>query len=180
MANKIKIGISACLLGKPVRYDGENGHAHFLTDAFGKDIEWVPVCPEVEFGLSVPREEMRLYGNQDSPRLITVNTTLDHTEGLKKWARKKIRDLESENLCGFIFKSKSPSCGLNGVNIYSLAGKHIGKGAGLFAEGFTKNFPLIPVESEERLYDQTIRDNFIKKVFTFFKDRRTSDVDRRP
>jgi uncharacterized protein YbbK (DUF523 family) len=166
--SKIKIGISSCLLGKPVRYDGKNKQDRLLTDVFSQLVKWIPVCPEAEYGLPVPREEMRLYGNPDSPRLITINTKADHTKGMQKWGGKKIRDLKNENLCGFIFKSRSPSCGIRGIKVYPLSGKRTQKGAGLFAGVFTRAFPIIPAEDDVRLHDPYIRNNFIER-FTVFK-----------
>jgi uncharacterized protein YbbK (DUF523 family) len=165
MADNIKIGISSCLLGRPVRYDGENKQDHFLINTFGRYVKWVPVCPEVEYGMPVPREEMRLYGNSDYPQLITVNTKVDHTKGLHKWIDKKIKELENENLCGFIFKSRSPSCGPGEVNVYYESGKRVINGVGLFADAFIRHFPCVPFESEVRLHDPIITETFIKKIF---------------
>ncbi len=165
--SRIKIGISSCLLGKPVRYDGENKQDRLLTDAFSRLVQWIPVCPEAEYGLPVPREEMRLYGNPDSPRLITINTKADHTKGMQKWGGKKITALKNENLCGFIFKSRSPSCGIREIKIYPLSGKRAKKGAGLFAAAFTRAFPIIPAEDDVRLHDPDIRNNFIERISVF-------------
>jgi uncharacterized protein YbbK (DUF523 family) len=164
MSANIKIGISSCLLGEPVRYDGTDKKDQFLINTFGRDIEWVPVCPEVEYGLPVPREEMRLYGNSDYPQLITVNTKVDHTKGLHKWIIHKLEELEDENLCGFIFKSRSPSCGPGDVNIYYASGRSVINGAGLFAGAFIRHFPCIPVESDEQLHNTVIKETFIKKI----------------
>src|SRR5208337_5634434 len=112
MGRSIKIGISSCLLGEKVRYNGGHKLDSFLTDTFGQFVEWVPVCPEVESGLPVPREAMRLVGGPDAPRLVTCLTGVDHTERMVKWAQEKIECLKSAGLCGFIFKSKSPSSGM--------------------------------------------------------------------
>ena len=109
---KIKIGVSTCLLGEKVRYDGGHKLDRYITDTLGHYFEWLPVCPEVEYGLPVPRESMHLIGDPASPRIVTVRTGVDHTEGMKKWAEDKLRQLEKEDLCGFIFKSKSPSSGI--------------------------------------------------------------------
>src|SRR4030042_3743821 len=116
---KIKIGISACLLGEKVRYDGGHSLDRYITDTLGRYFEWVPVCPEVEYGLPVPREAMHLIGEPASPRLVTVRTGIDHTEGMTKWAADKLSRLEKEDLRGFIFKSKSPSSGISGIKVYS-------------------------------------------------------------
>lgn len=163
----MKIGISACLLGERVRYDGENKRDRYITDTLGNYFEWVPVCPEVEYGLPVPREPMHLVGDQASPSLVTVRTRIDHTEGMKRWIADKLRELERKDLCGFIFKSKSPSSGIGGVNIYSPAGIPINKGKGLFGGAFMSSFRLVPVIDDERLHNPTLRENFIEQVFVY-------------
>ena len=119
---KIKLGISSCLLGEKVRYDGGHKRDHFLSDTLGAYVDWVPVCPEVESGLPVPREAMRLEGDPEAPRLVTIRSGVDHTSRMRQWANKKIEVLASENLCGFVFKSRSPSSGMRGVKIYSPEG----------------------------------------------------------
>jgi len=166
---KIRIGISRCLLGDKVRYDGGHKHNRYITDTLGQYLEWVPVCPEVEYGLPVPREAMRLVGNPDSPRLLTIRTGIDHTEGMQKWAEEKITGLAKEGLCGFIFKSRSPSSGMQGVTVYSENGIPSWEGTGIFAGIFMKHFPLLPAEDDERLNDSKIRENFIERVFAFHR-----------
>lgn len=163
---KITLGISACLLGENVRYDGGHKHDRFLTDTLGKYVTYRPVCPEVECGLGVPRESMRLVGNIESPRLVTIRTRQDHTERMVRWARQRVAALEKENLCGFIFKSDSPSSGMERVKVYKDGGMPEKKGVGIFARIFIEHFPLIPVEEEGRLHDPLIRDNFIERIFT--------------
>ncbi len=167
MIKKIRLGISSCLLGEQVRYDGSHKLDHYLTDTLGQFVDWVPVCPEVEYGLPIPREAMRLVGNSLSPRLITRNSGVDHTEGMLKWAKKKLRELENEDFCGFIFKSKSPSSGLKGVKVYTESGMPSTRGSGIFGGAFTRKFPLIPVEDDGRLHDPDLRENFIERVFVF-------------
>lgn len=163
---KITLGISACLLGENVRYDGGHKHDRFLTDTLGKYVTYLPVCPEVECGLGVPRESMRLVGDPASPRLVTIRTRQDHTEGMIRWARQRVAALEKENLCGFIFKSDSPSSGMERVKVYKDGGMPEKKGIGIFARIFMEHFPLIPVEEEGRLHDPLIRENFIERIFT--------------
>lgn len=130
-------------------------------------MEWFPVCPEVECGLGVPREAMRLVGNSDNPRLMTVNTGLDHTEVMLVWIDNKLKALETENLCGFIFKSKSPSSGIGGVKIYTPSGMPDRKGSGLFGGSFIRHFPHLPAIDEGRLHDPVLRENFIERVFVY-------------
>ena len=163
---KIKLGISACLLGENVRYDGGHKLDLFLTETLGQYVEYVPVCPEVESGLPVPRESMHLEGNPDSPRLMTIRTKQDLTERMIQWARKRVAGLEKEGLCGFIFKSDSPSSGMERVRIYNEKGMPVKKGVGIFTRIFMNHFPLLPVEDEGRLHDPGLRENFIERIFT--------------
>jgi len=165
MEDKIKLGISRCLLGEKVRYDGGHKWDRFVTDTLGKFVDFVPVCPEVECGLGVPREAMHLEGNPADPRLITIHTKVDHTDRMKNWIRKRIAELEKEDLCGFIFKSSSPSSGMERVKVYGGKGEPIKTGVGLFAKGFMARFPLLPVEDDGRLHDPQLRENFIERIF---------------
>ena len=164
---KIKLGVSSCLLGERVRYDGGHKLDHFLTDTLGAYVDWVLVCPEVESGLSVPREAMHLVGDVEAPRLVTIRTGVDHTSRMRQWAKKKVTTLATEDLCGFVFKSRSPSSGMRGVKIYSPEGIPIGTGSGIFAKAFQDRFPLLPVEDEGRLHDPGLRENFIERVFVY-------------
>jgi len=116
-SEKIKLGISSCLLGNKVRYDGGHKLDHFLADTLGAYVDWVSVCPEVESGLSVPREAMHLVGDPEAPRLATIRSGVDHTSRMRRWAIKKVTALAAEDLCGFVFKSRSPSSGMRGVKI---------------------------------------------------------------
>jgi len=166
MENVIKIGISQCLLGDHVRYDGGHKHDRFITGTLGAFLSFVPVCPEIECGLGVPRESMRLVGDPDSPRLLTTRTQQDHTDRMVKWAKKRVIELEKEDLCGFIFKSNSPSSGMERVKVYNDSGMPVKKGVGMFARIFMDHFPLIPTEEEGRLHDLVLRENFIERVFT--------------
>ena len=166
MEKKIKLGISTCLLGERVRYDGGHKWDRFLTDTLGQYVEYVSVCPEVECGLPVPRESMHLEGDPDSPRLVTSRTKQDLTEQMVQWARQRVIELEKEDLCGFIFKSDSPSSGMERVRVYNEKGMPSKKGVGIFARIFMEHFPLLPVEEEGRLHDPKLRDNFIERIFT--------------
>ncbi|MFP3869374.1 MAG: YbgA family protein [Syntrophobacteria bacterium] len=161
----IRLGISTCLLGEPVRYDGGHKHDRFITDTLGQFVAFVPVCPEVECGLGVPRESMHLEGDPESPRLLTSRTRLDHTERMVAWARRRVQELEKEDLCGFIFKSNSPSSGMERVRIYNEKGIPRKKGVGVFARVFMEHFSLLPFEEEGRLHDTRLRENFIERVF---------------
>jgi len=166
MEKIIKLGISRCLLGENVRFDGGHKLDRFLTDTLGQYVEYVSVCPEVECGLGVPRESMHLEGDPDSPRLMTTRTKQDMTDRLVQWARKRVSELEKEDLCGFIFKSDSPSSGMERIKVYNERGMSVKKGVGVFARIFMDHFPLLPVEDEGRLHDPKLRENFIERIFT--------------
>jgi uncharacterized protein YbgA (DUF1722 family)/uncharacterized protein YbbK (DUF523 family) len=165
--NKISLGISSCLLGNNVRYDGGHKLDHFLVETLGQYVDWVPVCPEVESGLPIPREAMHLVGDPEEPRLVTIRTKVDHTTRMKRWAKKRTAELGNEGLCGFVFKSRSPSSGMRGVKIYTEAGMPNSTGSGIFAHAFMKQFPLLPVEDEGRMHDPRLRENFIERVFVY-------------
>jgi uncharacterized protein YbbK (DUF523 family) len=161
---KIKLGISSCLLGKNVRYDGGHKLDSFLKDSLGKYVEYVPVCPEFECGLGVPRKSMRLEGEPDSLRLIITETRQDVTKRMVNWAQKRVIQLEKEDIRGFIFKSDSPSCGIKKVKIYNEKNMPVDAGVGIFAQIFMKHFPSLPVQDEENLHDSGLRGNFIVKL----------------
>lgn len=166
---KINIGISSCILGNSVRYNGGHTLDRYLKETLGDFFNYIPVCPEVEIGLGIPREAMRLVGDPDNPRLLTQKTGIDHTDTMKKWASKKLDSLEKDGLCGFIFKSKSPSSGLHRVKVYKESGVLDRPGRGIFARAFTDRFPLIPVEESGRLHDIRLRENFLVRVFTLYR-----------
>ena len=172
-ATKIRLGVSACLLGQPVRFDGSHKHDRFITDTLGQYVEFVPVCPEVECGLGVPREVMRLVGDVNNPRLVTTHTHVDLTQRMQEWAQRRVRELEAEDLHGFIFKSDSPSSGMERVKVYNDKGMAVKKGVGLFARAFMEHFPLLPVEEDGRLHDPKLREMFIEAIFTYKRWRET-------
>lgn len=162
--NKPLLGISSCLLGSPVRHNSGHKRDLYLRDELGRYVAYLPVCPEVECGLPVPRESMHLEGDVEAPRLIATKSGTDHTKRMEAWCRKKLDELKERELCGFIFKSKSPSSGLYRIKIFN--GKSVYyNGRGLFARAFTEQFPLLPVEEEGRLQDPGLRENFIQRVF---------------
>lgn len=166
MDQTIKLGISSCLLGNKVRFDGQHKYDHWLVETLGQHVEWVPVCPEVECGLPVPREAMRLVGDPAAPRLLTTQTSIDHTQRMLDWSAQRISRLAQEGLCGFVFKSKSPSSGMERVKVYpAKGGAAEKKGVGIFAREFMRAFPLLPVEEEGRLHDPVLRENFIERIF---------------
>jgi uncharacterized protein YbbK (DUF523 family) len=160
----IKIGISSCLLGNKVRYDGGDERDIFIIEKMGSSVKFVPVCPEVELGLGVPREPIRLWFNPDSPRLIAVNSGKDLTNRMIRWAKRRVKELEEEDLWGFIFKSGSPSDGIRNVKVYMGDSKILRKGVGIFARVFMEHFPFVPVEDEKRLKDPIIWKNFEVRI----------------
>lgn len=163
---KIKIGVSSCLLGNPVRYDGGHRLDRFLRDRLGQYVDYVPVCPETECGMGIPRNTMQLMGEPDAPRLIIRLTGEDKTKMMLDWAKKRVTQLGAQELCGFIFKSRSPSCGMEKVKIHDDKGTLVRTGAGLFAGIFMERFPLLPAEDETRLHNENLRENFIQRIFT--------------
>jgi uncharacterized protein YbgA (DUF1722 family)/uncharacterized protein YbbK (DUF523 family) len=165
----LRLGISRCLLGDEVRFDGGHKQDHFLTDVLGRYVEWVPVCPEVEAGLGTPREAMRLVGNPHRPRLMTITSTHDHTQAMESILHVRLDSLRKLDLSGFVFKRGSPSCGVERVRVYTAQGMPSHSGAGIFAKAFVAQFPLIPVEEEGRLCEPTLRENFIERVFCYHR-----------
>ncbi len=174
----IKLGVSSCLLGNLVRYDGGHQHNKYITGVLAKYFTFVPVCPEVECGLSVPREAMRLVNDIENPTLITIRSKIDLTEQMLSYCRGKVIELEKSGLCGFIFKKDSPSSGLHRVKVYLSDNNSVRKGRGLFAATFVEHFPLLPVEDEGRLQDEGLRENFLERVFCY--SRWKDFLSRRP
>ncbi len=172
MLEPIKIGISSCLLGNTVRYDGGHSHDRFLTQTLGLFTKYVPVCPEVECGMPTPREAVRLVGDPENPRLVTQKTAVDMTDQMQTWINGRLEQLAKEDLCGFIFKSKSPSSGLYRIRVYGEDGSITKNGTGLFARAFTRAFPRVPVEEAGRLNDPKLRENFIENIFSLQRWRK--------
>ncbi len=164
MKKKIKIGISACLTGKRVRYDGSHRLDRSIKKWAGRSVKFIPVCPEVECGLPVPREPMILKGDPHKPRLITINTGIDHTERLRRWLKIKLKELKALGISGFIFKSRSPSCGLKSVKLEGSRKKI----NGLFADAIVRTFPEMPVI--EDLHDPETRRKFKQKIRSYSHD----------
>jgi len=170
-APAIRIGVSACLLGEAVRFDGGHKRDAYLVDTLGRYVEWVPVCPEVELGLGTPRETLRLVRMGGEIRMVMPKTGADHTAAMRAFAERRVRELEKENLCGYILKKSSPSCGKDRVRVFDLRGLPAKSGRGLFAEALLGHFPHLPVEEEGRLSDPRLRENFIERVFAYARLR---------
>jgi uncharacterized protein YbgA (DUF1722 family)/uncharacterized protein YbbK (DUF523 family) len=179
-----RIGISACLLGQPVRFDSGHKRDPFLVETFGQHVEWVPVCPEVEAGFGTPRESMRLVLTRPQVRargerfdasgiaLVLNKQGTDVTERLVSYSRRKVEKLATARLSGFVLKKDSPSCGMDRVKVYTAAGPGERAGRGLFAEALMARLPHLPVEEEGRLGDPRIRENFVERVFAYLRLRR--------
>jgi uncharacterized protein YbgA (DUF1722 family)/uncharacterized protein YbbK (DUF523 family) len=171
----VRIGISSCLLGQKVRYDGGHKRDRFATDVLEPFVEWVPLCPEVEIGLGIPRPTIRLERAEDgTARLVMPSAEEDLTPRMKDWAEKRVTGLGDLDLCGFILKKDSPSCGMERVKIYDRNDVPARDGTGVFAEALLRLAPHLPVEEEGRLNDSRLRENFIARVFAM---RRWKDME---
>ena len=169
----IRLGVSSCLLGNEVRFDGGHKRDRFVTDLLGNFVEWVPVCPEVEVGMATPRPAMRLVAWEDSVRMVEIKSGSDHTRAMMKYSAQRVRELKKLDLCGYILKKDSPSCGMTRVKIYSGSGGMPNKtGRGLYATALMQAYPNLPVEDEGRLNDSKLRENFIERVFAYERLRK--------
>lgn len=175
-----KLGISACLLGQKVRFDGGHKREQFLTDLFGKFVEWIPICPEVEVGMGVPRETVRLVGTLTNPRMVAEKSGKDWTEAMNRFAEKRVREIAEKTLSGYVFKKNSPTCGMERVKVYSNKGMPERQGRGLFAAALMNQWPLLPVEEEGRLNDLKLRENFIERVFAYHRWHQASSGRKSP
>ena len=171
----IRIGVSSCLLGERVRYDGGHKRDHCLTHVMGPHVEWVPVCPEFEMGLGVPREAIQLQRKNSQIRLVSIETRVDHTKTMRRWAKQRLGELSGENLSGYILKSRSPSCGMERVPIHEDSGARAGRERGLYAKALIERFENLPVEEEGRLANPKLRENFIERVFACHRLRQLFD-----
>jgi uncharacterized protein YbgA (DUF1722 family)/uncharacterized protein YbbK (DUF523 family) len=174
--SRIRLGISACLLGEEVRYNGGHKRDSFLTDTFGQFVEWVPVCPEVELGMGTPRPPIRLEKAAGGPlRLVMPSTGEDYTAAMRGYSERRTADLGAARLDGYVLKKDSPSCGLERVKVYGAGGSPSKDGRGLFAEALVSRFPHLPVEEEGRLNDPLLRENFVTRVFVHHRWRQEEE-----
>jgi uncharacterized protein YbbK (DUF523 family)/uncharacterized protein YbgA (DUF1722 family) len=172
-ADRVRIGVSSCLLGEPVRFDGGHKNSRFVSRELSEFAELVPVCPEVEMGLSVPRKPMRLVRNRDAVRMLEIESGFDPTPRMEAFAQKRIRALRKLGLCGYVFKQDSPSCGAFRVKIHpGRKGPAERRGEGLFAGAVRQTLPWLPIEEEGRLEDAGMRDLFVERVFALRRLRR--------
>jgi len=169
----VRIGVSACLLGQEVRFDGGHKHDRFLTETLGTYIEWVPVCPEAELGLGTPREAIRLQEIDGETRLVGRKSGADHTAPMRAYAHDRAEALARQEIFGYILKKDSPSCGMERVRLHGAAGPPRRVGRGLFAEALIARLPNLPVEEEGRLCDPRLRENWVERIFAY---RRLRDL----
>ena len=169
----LRVGISSCLLGEEVRWDGGHKRNGFIADLLSRFVEFVPVCPELEVGMGVPREAVRLVGADAAPRMVGVRSRKDWTATMRRYSRSRVRQLQGLDLSGYLLKKDSPSCGMERVRVHSGKGPPSRKGMGLFARELMLQVPLLPVEEEGRLQDPVLRENFIERVFAY---RRLKDL----
>jgi uncharacterized protein YbbK (DUF523 family)/uncharacterized protein YbgA (DUF1722 family) len=169
----IRIGVSACLLGQKVRWDGGHKRDRFLTDTLGRFVEWVPVCPELEVGMGVPRPTLRLARLGGKLRLLEDGSDRDHTRAMRAWTKQRVVALRKLDLCGYVLKRGSPSCGMERVKIHAGGRRPVRKGRGVFAAGLIDSLPCLPVEEEGRLDDPALRENFVERLFAY---RRLRDL----
>ena len=172
----LRLGVSSCLLGETVRFDGGHKRDRFVTDLLGEFVEWVAVCPEVEVGMGTPRPALRLRGEAGRPRLVEIKSGRDHTSAMERYAARRTRELRALDLCGYVLKKNSPSCGFARVKVYGEKGMPTRSSQGLFARALVEAFPHLPVEDEGRLNDSRLRENFIERVFAY---QRLRDLFRR-
>jgi uncharacterized protein YbbK (DUF523 family) len=170
--DKPRVGVSACLLGEPVRWDGGHKRDAYLVDVLGRHVEWVPVCPEVEAGFPTPRETMRLVRTKGrGVRLKTTKTEQDVTGQMARYVKARVAELAEANLSGYLLKKDSPSCGMERVKVCAEKGPAARTGRGLFAEALMARLPTLPVEEEGRLSDPRLRENFVERVFAYQRRR---------
>ena len=176
MKNKIKIGTSSCLMGIPVRHDGSHKRDRFVTDILAEYFDFQPFCPETSIGMNVPRPAIRLVKQNDSIRLVESDKAEnDYTDTMKDVSARYVSGLN--HISGYILKSKSPSCGMERVNLYNEKGYPEKTGIGLFAFELMRSNPHLPVEEEGRLHDARIRENFIERVFAYHRWREMLEND---
>lgn len=167
--DEIRVGVSACLLGQEVRYDGGHKRDSYVADTLARYFHFVPVCPELDIGLGVPRETLRLVRDGKEVRMLAPASGIDHTTRMRDYARRRVRQLEELGLSGYILKKNSPSCGMTRVRTYTTGGMPAPSDRGLFAAALMTSMPLLPVEEEGRLNDPGLRENFIVRVFAFHR-----------
>jgi len=170
---KARVGISSCLLGEEVRYDGDHERNHYAADVLSAYFEWVPVCPEVEVGMGTPREPIRLVDSDDGVRLVGIDSERDWTDRMDEFSTRRVEELASQPIHGFILKKNSPSCGVERVGLFDDNGTESRDGVGAFARVLLDRMPNLPVAEEDRLDDASFRKSFIARVYAYRRTRST-------
>jgi len=168
----VRVGVSACLIGREVRYDGQHKRDGWIVDVLGRQVKLVPFCPEVEVGMGVPRDPLRLVKDGALTRMIAPRTGRDYTREMNDWAEARVRALDGERLSGFVLKQNSPSCGMQGVKLYASAQAEAPiepTGTGLFARELRRRFPDLPIEEEGHLQDPAVRESFVQRVVAYHR-----------
>lgn len=165
----LRVGVSTCLLGREVRYNGGHKLDHYVTDLLSGYFEFVSVCPEVDVGMGVPREPVRLVGDESAPRMVGSDSGEDWTDRMNYYSRRRVAQLEKLELSGYILKNRSPSCGMERVKVTTDQGMPGKIGRGLFATALIEGLPLLPVEEEGRLHDPVLRESFVVRVFAYHR-----------
>jgi len=168
MAEAIRVGVSSCLLGQQVRYDGGHKRSDFVADILGARVTFVPVCPEVELGLGTPRPTLRLIRRGDDVRMVMADGR-DFTDSMRTYARRRVERLKDDDLAGYVLKKDSPSCGATRVKVYEETGIPTKSGRGVYAEALLERWPHLPVEEEGRLQDEALRENFLERVSAYHR-----------
>lgn len=169
MAAPIRIGVSSCLMGQKVRYDGGHKRDSFVADLMARFVEFVPVCPEMEIGLGTPRDSIHLAERNGDSRLVNPKTGVDLTDAMTAWAHRRLALLEKTPLSGFILKKDSPSCGMERVRVHRPGKPPTKEGVGRFAKILLDRWPTLPVEEDGRLNDPGLRENFVERVFAYHR-----------
>ncbi len=163
-----RIGISSCLVGDSVRWDGGHKLDRELINALAHRVDWIPMCPEVEVGMGTPREPLQLMGKTGTPRLVGQDSAIDWTDAMSQLTLRRIEMFGALRLCGYILKAHSPSCGLKNVAVLSSLDVSRPEGRGLFAGTLTTMMPALPVEDELQLRDPATREAFMERVFAYY------------
>lgn len=166
-SHKPKVGISSCILGNAVRYDGQHARTDWAAKVMSEHFEWLPVCPELGAGLGLPRETIRLVDDGASVRLKGTRSGDDHTESMNQFSRLFLRWFAEQKPHGFILKAKSPSCGFSRIKVHESKGERPKSSSGLFAAALMEAMPELPIEEDGRLNDPALRANFVERVHAY-------------
>ena len=168
---RIRVAVSACLLGERVRHDGGHKLEPAMAQALGRCFEWVSICPEVELGMGTPRPPIRLEEAALGIRLLEPESGRDYTEAMRELARQRAQELEHLGVCGYVWKSSSPSCGLSGVELWAAGETTLRRGRGVFADELLRRLPSLPVAEEQELRADAPRGHFVRRVRAYHESR---------